>query len=266
MASIKDWKPTELVQVLVFGSFKAGKTAGAATFPRPNILDFDQGVSTLASDWWKKKFGEKEIIYESFKETKKNHLGVVTEPHAFDDACKYFDKCMKPDLRDTFDTWIIDSGSMLTEYANNKAIYLLGGVMPGVKSNTMEMAKKFGLVAPKQQDFGAERSMAEQFIQMCLDSNKHLVLVCHEQVISNDEGIVQSIGPMFTGKSRQLIPLKFSEVYRIKVQKQGLEMKRSLMTQSDGISQVGTRLGVPDGTEWTWDAINKSLQNLKEKK
>lgn len=265
MASIKDWKPDETVRVLVFGSFKTGKTAGAATFPRPNFIDFDQGIATLASKWWSTKFGAKEILYESFKETKKNALGVVTEPHAFDDACRYFDKYMKPDLRDTFDTWVIDSGSMLTEYANNKAVYLLGGIMTGVKSNTLEQAKKFGLVVPKIQDFGAERSMAEQFIQMCFDSGKHLVLICHEQVITDDNGITTSIGPMFTGKSRQQIPLKFNEVYRLRMKKKGPDTVRLLMTQTEGLSQVGTRLGVPDDTEWTWDAIQKSLGQLKEK-
>ncbi len=265
MPSIKDWKPAEKTRILVFGSFKTGKTAGAATFPRPNFIEFDQGIATLASKWWKDKFGVKEILYESFKETKKNHMGVVTEPHAFDDASRYFDKYMKPDLRDTFDTWVIDSGSTLTEFSNNKAVYLLGGIMQGVKSNTLAQGKQYGLIAPKQQDFGAERSMAEQFIQMVFDSDKHFVLICHEQIIQDDDGRVTAIGPMFTGKSRQNIPLKFDEVYRIKAQKVGTEMKRTLMTQSDGISQVGTRLGVPDGTEWTWDAIQKSLGQLKEK-
>lgn len=265
MASIKDWKPADKTRILIFGSFKTGKTAGAATFPRPNFIDFDQGVATLASKWWRDKFGNREILYESFKETKKDKMGVVIQPHAFDDACRYFDEQMKPENRDKFDTWVIDSGSTLTEYANNKAVYLLGGVMPGVKSNTMEQAKRFGLVAPKQQDFGAERSMAEQFIQMCFDSDKHLVLICHEQVLQNDEGIITSITPMFTGKSRQNIPLKFDEVYRLKAARKGMEMARTLMTHTDGISQVGTRLGVPDGTEWTWDAINKSLGQLKEK-
>lgn len=265
MANTKDWKPDDLVQILIFGAFKTGKTAGAATFPRPNIIDFDKGIATVASDWWRKKFGNRDIEYETFTETKKNALGVVTEPHAFDDACRYFDRWMKPGERDKFDTWIIDSGSTLTEVASNKAIYLLNGVMEGVKSNTMKQAQKYGLVAPKLQDFGAERSMAEQFITMCMDSGKHVVLICHEQIMTNDDGQVISIGPMFTGKSRQNIPLKFNEVYRLKMARKGLEMQRTLMTQTDGISQVGTRLGVPDGTEWNWDALTTAL-GIKEKK
>lgn len=268
MPNILDWKPDARRALLVFGGFKTGKTAGACTFPRPNVIDFDGGLATVAQGWWQQKFGKRAIMYETFKESDKTQLGVVKEPHAFDDACKYFDQCMKPAGtwkgaavgRDMFDTWIIDSGTTLSESTSNKGIYLLGGNRtPGAKSETHGAALKNGLIVLKQQDFGAERSMTEQFVQMLLDTDKHVILICHEKVLYNDSDAIIGIVPLLTGQSAERIPLKFDEVYRMRLQKVGMEMKRTLQTQPDGLVRCGTRMGVPDGTEWNWDALNAAL-------
>jgi len=265
MPNILDWKPDTRRAVLVFGGFKTGKTAGACTFPRPNVIDFDGGLATVAQPWWQNKFGKKPILYQTFKETEKTDRGVVKVPKAFDAACRYFDEQMKPGAVEQFDTWIIDSGTTLTEAASNKGIYLLGGSRtPGAKSETHDAAIKSGLIVLKQQDFGAERSMSEQFVQMVLDSGKHVVLICHEKMIYNDSDAIIGIVPLLTGQSAERIPLKFDEVYRMKMVKKGLEMQRVLQTQPDGITRCGSRLGVPDGTEWTWDALNKALTSQEK--
>lgn len=265
MPQIADLKPTDKVQILVYGPFKSGKTVGAATFPRPIFLDFDGGMLSVAAPWFNKKFGSRWIEYETFRETKKDARGVVVEPHAFDDACRFFDKWTKPEQQDKFDTWVIDSGTTLSDVAANKAIYLLGGKMQGIKSETMQNAKTHGLMVPKIQDMGAERSLLEQFVRMVKDTDKHVVLICHEQVLTNDAGAITEIVPMLTGKSRQEIPLLFDEVYRLKLQRKGPDIQRVLQTQPDLIAKVGTRIGVADGTEWTYDALLKSLQTSKEK-
>lgn len=266
MPNITEWKPAEKIHALVFGAFKSGKTVGAATFPRPVFLDFDSGIASVGSEWFGDTFGKRWVEYETITEkpASRDSKGVVTEPKAYDDACRAFDKWMKADRLNTFETWVIDSGTNLSEVAQNKAIYLMGGKMPGIKSETMANAKTHGLIVPKLQDFGAERSLVEQFIRMVKDSGKHVVLICHEQTLTNDAGMIEEIGPMFTGKSRQNIPLMFDEVYRLKLSRSGPAIKRSLMTQPDTISKVGSRLGVADGTEWTYDALLKSLQH-KEK-
>lgn len=260
MPNILDWKPSARRAVLVYGGFKTGKTAGACTFPRPNVIDFDGGLATIAQPWWQQKFGKVPVEYETFRETEKTPQGVVNTPKAFDAACKYFDEWMKPGKVEKFDTWIIDSGTTLSEVASNKAIYLLGGRMgPKALSQTHKDAVSSGLVVLKMQDFGAERSLAEQFIQMLLDTDKHVVLICHEKYVERDDGTITAIVPLLTGQSAERIPLKFDEVYRMRLQKRGMETVRSLQTQPDGIVKCGTRMGVPDGTEWSWDALNKAL-------
>lgn len=266
MPLISDFKIGNRVQVLVYGPFKSGKTVGAATFPRPVFLDFDQGITSVAAPWFEKKFGKRWIEYETFIEKEKDSRGVVTKPHAYDDACRYFDKLMKPDKRDTFETFVIDSGTTLYDVAENKGVYLLGGQMKGVKSDTLAEAQKHGLLVPKLQDFGAGRSLTEQFIRMVKDSGKHVVLICHEQAEMNDDGAVTAITPMFTGKSKQEIPLMFDEVYRLILKRKGPDMVRQLMINPDGISRVGSRMGVADGTEWTYDALIKSIHSSQEKK
>ena len=63
--------------MLVFGGFKVGKTSGACTFPRPNVLDFDGGLATVASAWWQQRHGKVPVLYQTFKDMEKTPLGVV---------------------------------------------------------------------------------------------------------------------------------------------------------------------------------------------
>ncbi|MGH9061322.1 MAG: AAA family ATPase, partial [Acidimicrobiales bacterium] len=159
MPNIIDWTPAEKLKVLVFAPSKTGKTFGAATFPRPNFIDCDKGIATLRNPEFTAKHGLRSVEYEQFSERNLNSRGVPTQHNAFDDACKYFDKCMKADFRDRFDTWVIDSGTTLSEMAMNKAIVLLGSKAMKMSSATHEQAINTGLVYPKQQDYGSERSM-----------------------------------------------------------------------------------------------------------
>jgi len=171
---------------------------------------------------------------------------------------------MKVGVRDTFDTWVVDSGTSMSMFARNKAIVLLGSKALGIASKTHEQAINTGLIYPKQQDYGSERSMNEQFIDMIKDTGKHFVFICHEQVFTDDNGNVIDIGPMLTGGSRQAIPLKFSEVYHLRIKKQGTEYVRYLQTHPDTVRRCGTQLGVPDGTSWEWDAIQAELTKLRQ--
>jgi hypothetical protein len=44
---LEEYEPDSKIKALAFGRFKVGKTFGAATFPRPNFMDFDRGIATL---------------------------------------------------------------------------------------------------------------------------------------------------------------------------------------------------------------------------
>jgi hypothetical protein len=152
----------------------------------------------------------------------------------------------------------------MSEAAATKAMILLGGSTFGKPlSQTHSQAIASGLVIPKIQDYGAERSMVEQFVDMVKDTDKHVVLICHEAQRINDEGIVTEIVPMLTGKSAQAIPLKFDEVWMLKVQKKGTDYVRTLQTKADSIRRCGSRLGIADGTSWEWDAIQTELKKIR---
>lgn len=275
MPPITDYKLDKKLRLLVYGKSKAGKTAGAATFPRPNFIDFDAGVSTVLSPWWRDTFGARsDIMYEQFPEKGSTTRGVYNSANAFDDACRYFDACMSPKATkwtstsngqtyevssEMFDTWVLDSGTSLSAAAARKAIIVLGQGSKAL-SQTHKTALSTGLVVLKQQDFGAERSLTEQFITMLLQTNKNVVVVCHEKEVYNDDGNLVGIVPLFTGQSTERVPLLFDEVYNLRSIKEGVTIVRKLTTQADGIRLVGTRgLNMPNGTAWNYDAIMKAI-------
>jgi hypothetical protein len=265
MPNIKDWKPDDPVQCLVFAPSKTGKTFGAGTFPRPNFIDMDAGIATLRNPEFTSRYGLRSVEYEQFTERNRNKAGIVTAHNAFDDACRYFDKWMEKGRVDQFDTWVVDSGTTLSEAALNKAIVLLGSKQLAMASQTHAQAITTGLVYPKQQDYGSERSMVEQFVDMVLDSGKNVVLLCHEKVLTNDAGVITGIVPLLTGKGVEAVCIKFDEIWYLQAKKQGTEVKRFLVTHTNGIIKAGTRYGIPDGTPWEWDAIKKEVDSIHSK-
>lgn len=260
MPSIKDpIVGSDKLKVLVFAPYKTGKSWGAGTWPLPNFLDFDRHISMFKGPEYIALHGKRDIQYQQFFEKSVDSKGVVKSHNAFDDACRYFDECMKPGKRESFLTWVIDSGTTASEFAANKAMILLGTGKVGQGSNTWKQAQETGLVIPKQQDYGAERSMIEQFVQMVLDTDKNVVFICHDkQIIKNDS--VSDIVPLLTGKSAQAIPLKFNEVWYLKIKKDGPVTRRVLQTHADSLLRCGTFLGIPDGTEWTYDAVQAAIK------
>lgn len=263
MASTSDLIIDDKIKVLVFGEFKSGKTFGALTFPRPNVLDFDHGIRTLLNPEFVKKYGVKQVLYHQ-PTRNLDAKGVPKDYNALDDACRYFDEWMKPGKVDQFDTWVIDSATTLIEASTDKAIMLLGNnQFKGGGSNTYKEAQTYGLLLPKKQDYGAERSMTEQIVRMVVDSGKHVVVICHERIKSDDDGTVTGIVPLLTGKSQQDIPIMFDEVYRLVTKPVGTETKRLLQTTPVGNVKVGSRLGVPQDTEWSYENLSKIFLMLR---
>ena len=262
MPSTKDLIQDETVQCLVFGMFKSGKTFGALSFPRPNVIDFDHGIRTLLNKDFVAKYGVRNVEFFQPKRIL-DGKGVPANYNAFDSACLYFDEWMKPGKVDKFDTWVLDSATSLIDASTDKAIILLGGKLKGSLSNTYEQAKMHGIVVPKRQDYGAERSMTESFIRMLKDSGKNVVVICHEREITNDSGSVTAVVPLLTGKSQQDVPIMFDEVYRLTVKPSGTGMARVLQTQPSGAVKVGSRLGVPTDTAWDYDTLHKIITDLR---
>jgi hypothetical protein len=149
-----------------------------------------------------------------------------------------------------------------------KAIVLLGGVgFKGAKSATHDEALKKGLLVPKIQDWGSERSLVEQFVEMVKNSGKHFVLLCHEKtLISEDTGATTDVLPLLTGKGVQAVSLKFDEMYYLKPRRKGTEFVHELKTEADAIHMVGSRYGLPDGTPWEYADVLAGLTQIHHSK
>lgn len=254
------------LRCLVFGYYKSGKTAGALTFPRPNVLDFDRGVAVALAPWWREKFkiSPDAIQFEHFASDPTDARGVPTAHKAYDAACRYFDESMKPGNVDTFDTWVVDSCTTLGEMARNKGIVLLGGNQLSSKplSHTHQQAKSTGIIHMKMQDYGAERSLVEQFIDMVLSTDKHVVVIAHakdEYEGSGDDAKVVGVIPLVTGQSAQRIPLKFNEVYWIELAKEGTATHSYVRTSADSRIKRGSRYGLTDRTHWDFKSVTDDL-------
>lgn len=262
---LSEYQPESRIAALAFGKFKVGKTWAAGTWPRPNFMMFDRGgISTLLNPEFINQHGfQGDIQFEEFWDKSKDSKGVIRSHNAFDDGCRYFDKWMGPGYKDRFDTWVVDSGTTLSEAAMNKALVLMGQSGLGVKSNTLQVGQKTGMIAPKMQDYGAERSMLEQFIQMVLDSDKHVLFLCHEKELITDEGAIKGIVPLLTGKSVEAVSIKFNEVWNVQRVKKGTEWNVLLKTQQTSILKVGSRLGIPENTPFEYSAIKSVLDNIK---
>lgn len=265
MPNTLDWNPGEKVRAVVFGRSGAGKTWGALTFPRPNVIDFDHGIAVSRNPEFVKAHGLRSIEYEQFTERNTSPAGIAKTHNSFDDACRYFDLWMDKDHVDRFDTWVLDSGTTMSNAAMNKAVILLGSPEFSKMSKTHEQALKTGLLFPKIQDYGSERSLVEQFIQMLLDSGKHVVVIAHEKEILNDAGTaVLSRVPLFTGKSSEVISLMFDNVWHLRVQGRDATQQRILTTKFDGITTAKSRYGMPDGTKWDWQSISTALEAIRK--
>lgn len=277
MPKISNRTIDEKIKALVFGPSKVGKTFGAGTFPRANFLDFDRGTATLTGRDFLTRFGKQhhEIMYEEFYDDKRSSAGVVTTPSAFDDAHKYFHECMKPTGNwkgvpvsvSMFDTWVVDTGTTLSEAAMNKGMFLLnhsssGGKLKGAKSETHEEALRTGAIVPKLQDYGAERSMVEQFINMVVQTDKHVLFLCHTKELTTPTGEVTQVVPLLTGKGVEACCAMFDEVWFLQARKLGKELVRELVTQTNGIIKCGSRLGIPSGTPFEFDIIQKVRQEI----
>lgn len=258
----KEWQPAKTMRALVFGRYGTGKTWGALTFPRPNVLDFDRGIGVCRHPEFINKHGLRHFEFQQFKELKLGKGGIPSDHNVFDDACRYFDLWMSSAKRGEFDTWVVDSATSLSMHAMYKGVVLLGGKQMSVVSKTHSEAMQHGLLVPKIQDYAAERSMVEQFIAMVLDTDKHVIVICHEKELMDDGGTITARVPLLTGKSVDSVPLMFDEVWHTDTKPFGMDTKYILQTKPFGVMKAKSRYGMPDGIEWNYDTVKKHFDTL----
>lgn len=243
----------DTLHALIFGAVGVGKTGIVSTFPAPRILDFDGRAERLLRrlkpdyDWAANCALFKEHV---------NKFGIIQDDthFAFDDACTTVDKWAAPAERAKFETLVIDTGTTLAELANNKAIVLNGKMK---LSDTFRQAGQFGVMVPKIQDYGSERSLMEQFISMCVREfrDKNFLFLCHEKEVTNDAGLLTTIQPLLTGKGAVSVPGMFGEVWNLRVEGAGANVKRYLQTERDGVRVCRSDSGVTNRCPASYSSI-----------
>lgn len=264
MPNLKDFKFDEntRIKAILMAPPGKGKTTLAGTFPRPNFFDFDAKIGVLRNPRFLNLYGSRSIEYKQFPEPAIRDYRAI--PSAFDAACMYFDEWMKPAKRDQFDTWVIDSGTSLSFVARAKALYVMGskpasGGKP--RSSTLTNAQQSGLALMEQSDWGAERSLVEQFCRMVLDSGKHVLINVHEKEIEK-AGVIQTV-PLFTGDSKVVIPSMVGDIWHLR---DGVVNNRAvikLVANPIGTYQIRSELGLDEVYEPDYDKIVARIRALQ---
>lgn len=248
------------IRTLIFSQPKAGKTTLAATFPGASIADFDgDGVKVVKSKYFQEKYPKKDedIIYESFVNPV-DRYGLPTSTDAFWNAIEWVNRVIADPNRKTI---VIDTLSSMSKVASHAAIKVSG---TRKRSNTWQNAATDHMMLLTMQDFGAEMSAVEQFLDQLMNvKGKHILVLAHERQETSDSGAVISRAPLITGdRLRAAIPRWFDDVWYLDTDMQG---KRTLRCQPFGnLKGVGSRLGLPATIEDpNYDKIITALKGGK---
>lgn len=237
------------LQILWWGPPKSGKTVAAHTFPRTRTLDFDRGMQSVM---WGIRSGyidkdPEDVVYRTIQEERTEDLFEASWPDfALDRATDTFDEWMNES--DQWDTLIVDSATMLSEYCINKALYQLDKHMDGF-TESVQRSKSLGFRVMGRQDWQPAMSLFEDFINMVRGIDKHLIVIAHEYEETNEEGRVTGKYPLLIGQLRQRVPKDFDEVYFQNVEGTKKTPKYITQTQEDNKHIAGSRLGFLDYKE-----------------
>lgn len=202
MPRLNDIERGTSIIMLAYGGSGVGKThfCGSAG-SRSLIINIGGGIATLQS----KGFRNNNKDYNPFIETISEDA-VPTAAKAFDEVCNVIDQYLSKQSGD-FDTIIVDDVTALRRFAMNKGLEInqkLG------KSKSASTSKMFDIPIVAVQDYGIEMQLMESFtleyIRLCKEANKHLIMTAHERVSFNTptsiggEPTINSIKPGFTGR------------------------------------------------------------------
>lgn len=261
MPNIQDKPLTEKIDrivAIVMSPPGGGKTFLAGTFPRPNFLDFDQKIMVLRNPAFISQHGMKSVEYGQFLE--KSYANPNLAPNAYDDANKYFDLWMQPAKVNTFDTWVIDSGTSLSEVARRKGIYIVGSRK---LSGSLASLITHGAPIMEQNDWGMERQLLEKFIRMVINSGKNVLINVHEKEVTNDAGFVTAIKPLFTGQSADIIPSIVPDVWVLDQVMKDNKLTRILTGSPYGKYRIRSELGLDQVIDPTYDKIVDRMKELQ---
>ena len=258
MPNLQDYKfdSNLVIQAIIMSPPGKGKTSLACTFPRPNFFDCDGKIEVARNPRFLAKYGSRWIQYEKFPEPTIANPKIV--PTAYEKMCRYFDDWMSPAKRNSFDTWVLDSGTTFSMLARCQALHILGKLN---RSKTLEKAQQFGMEAMEQSDWGAERSLVEKFVKQLLDTRKHVLLLVHQKEVTVNG--VTEIMPLFTGDSKTVIPAMFKDVWHLRPTVVSNKPAMKLVAQPIGNYQIRSELGLDEIIDPDYDKIVARLRELQ---
>lgn len=290
MPSASDIKPLDKLQALVISQPKEGKTEGAATFPRPIFIDFDNGMRVVKNPEFKQRHPEVDIStvrFDTFIDTALNQHGVVTVAKAFDRAMAFAHALAQPSPSlwtcfdgtqmdvglETYDTIVVDSLTSMLAVAVNKAIIMTGKADIVGKRNvtdTHAQALSHGFVAMEGSDYSGSQMQCLQLIDKLRAIPKNIIFLAHESVEKNEKGVTTGYELLMTGKAVSQIKSRFDEIWFLTSTVDGFEpgtttpkFKRVVTTHKSPQRPAGSRLGVPDGTPWDYRAIQAAVNKTQ---
>lgn len=239
MANAKDIKPEGNSSILLIGDSGTHKTFFLGTCPKPYIFDFDNGMLVNRG---------KDIEYDKFIDAPKGQParptdGIYVWGTAWMEFIKKVNAIGEMIGKGTcpFRTLGLDSLTLMADLCMN---FIL-------KTNNRE--------SPTQADWGAFLKAMKTVVQQLNSWPIQVVLTAHIKRDMND--LTQTIEklPLISGQFSGLVSVLFNEVYFTEAasDKDG-NMKFWLVTQQTvNIKQAKSTLGVPTGTETSYDAIAK---------
>ena len=262
MTSLADVGPINpYLNLLLYGPPGGGKTVFAHSYPGgTRTLDFDNGMQSVL---WAIKKGliakdPASVIYHTFhppKNPKKDGL-------VFDAATMKVEEWLKEEDAPSWNTLIIDSGTLLTQHS------IIKGLKEANRLNTSQSWDSLnagGIHAMRQADWGAASQLFTKFVQYCLSLEKNVILLCHEYSETNEAGAVTAVTPKLIGQLRQDIPLYFDESYYMTVVGNKDKVEYKIQTKRDSKHQCKSRLGCLDALEdCDFEAIKQKVATFYE--
>lgn len=227
------------LQLLLYGPPGTGKTIFAHQFPRTRTLDLDAGIGSV--EWAIRegiiKKNLEDIVFTQIQEDY-SEGGVVAVAEALDRATRQIDEWLKDD---DWDTLITDSASALLDVAMNKALDENSRL--GLSRTKQNRPQRIGVTPIKIQDWGSAMNLLQQYINWIRSLDKNIILICHEYLNTNDDGVLQFVEPLLIGQMRQKIVKDFDEVWYSRASGSITQPKFEIQTRPDPKKRLRSRLG-----------------------
>lgn len=216
MAKLSDLKKSDdFVKLLLLGASGAGKTVLAASFPGPvKYFDFDMKISSAASFYKDKADLLAGIEYEQY-----NQLPIKERMNTFMSEAKKIDQIVHSKQPLPFKTLVVDSLTTLT-----------AAILEDYKKVSQLGIKRALEDVNSMQDYQLLQIHVLKIITGFLALPCNVVIIGHTQFEKDETSGAIKENILMPGQLASKLPIYFEEVYKLKVNAQGL---RILQTTSD---------------------------------